>query len=444
MSISAPTSSTYPRGGSGGSLKSPAFLILWTVQAVTQTAQNVVNFGLLILAQTLTGSSAQVALIILSFSLPAVLFSTLAGVMVDRWEKRWVMVWSNAVRGAAVLSYVLVDAADQMYWVYGASFLFASAAQFFAPAQGALLPRLVGREKLIEANSLYNLTFMASQFLGFTVVGWLLIRTFGLETVWWLVAGIYALASLVIALAPLPSMRSEGGEGSAAVRMWSEWLEGWHFIATRRRMVITILQLSIANSVFLMLGTLGPAFVLQILRIRAEDLGLLLAPAGICTLLGALTVPRLATPHNRHAMIHAGLMGLGLSILAMALISPVASGLASLLGPDIGLTQVTASAVVLSMGFGFSAAFVVIPAQTVLQESSSDEIRGRVLSTFFTISNAAAFFPILLAGRIADVVGILETLGMVGGLILLVGVGSHVSYRRGRVPRSPATKNLPP
>jgi dipeptide/tripeptide permease len=82
------------------------------------------------------------------------------------------------------------------------------------------------------------------------------------------------------------------------------------------------------------------------------------------------------------------------------------------------------------MTFGFSAAFIAIPGQTVLQENSTDAIRGRVLAMYFMVSNAASFFPIVIAGSAADRVGILETIGLMGGLILAIGLVSHWSYRR--------------
>ncbi|MEJ7653643.1 MAG: MFS transporter [Chloroflexia bacterium] len=199
------------RSGELSVLSNRTFLTLWSTQAVTQTAQNVVNFSLLALVQSLTGSSAQVALIILSFTLPAVIFSTLAGVLVDRWDKQRVMVISTIVRGAAVGSFIVVDSPSHMPWVYISCFVFATAAQFFAPAEGAIIPRLVGAGHLIAANSLFNLTFMASQFLGFTVVGWLLIRTIGLQNVFIVVCIAYVCAAGVLALLRLPTMKAPAG-----------------------------------------------------------------------------------------------------------------------------------------------------------------------------------------------------------------------------------------
>ncbi|MDQ3856173.1 MAG: MFS transporter, partial [Chloroflexota bacterium] len=393
-------------------------------------AQNVVNFSLLVLAQRLTNSSASVGLIILSFSLPAVLFSALAGVLVDRWDKRLVMVVSNVLRGAAVFSYIFVNSPNDMPYVYVASFMFASSAQFFAPAEGAVIPKLVGRDHLIAANSLYNLTFMASQFLGFTLIGWLLIRTLGLRNVFVVVFIVYLIGATVIGSIRLPTLRLQSRSQNFMREYWTELLEGWRFIVHRRVLLVTILHLSIANSIYLMLGTLGPAYVSAVLKIRAEDLGVLLAPAGVFTLLGVLTVGSRARPTNRQTMIHGGLAGVGISILGLAGIEPVSRGVSYVTGLSVPLSAVTLLAVLISMNFGFWAAFVTIPAQTVLQENSPDEIRGRVLSTFFTVSNAAAFFPILLAGAIADWIGILETMALVGGFILSVSVVSQYVYAR--------------
>lgn len=423
------TAAPTRQGGETGLLGNHLFLALWATQGVTQTAQNVINFSLLVLAQMLTGSSASVGLMILAFSVPAVLFSSAAGVLVDRWDKRLVMAVSNLVRGLAVASYMLVDTAADLPKVYLAAFLFATAAQFFSPAEGALIPRIVGSRSLIAANSLYNLTFIAAQFLGFTLVGWLLIRTLGLHRVFFVVSLLYLAAAILILSLPLPRMRA-GESGAEGRHFWRELIEGWRFIARRRVLLVTMVHLSVANSMYLLLGTLGPAYVSTVLRIRAADLGLLLSPAGALTLAGIAAVHRLARPDNRHTMVHWGLAGAGSAILGLALTAPLSQLLTAITGLRVGTTVLTVLAVPFSMLLGFSTSFITIPAQTVLQENSGDDIRGRVLATFFAVSNAVAFFPILVAGAVADLLGILETFAIVGGVILAIGILSQMAYVR--------------
>jgi MFS family permease len=381
-----------------------------------------------VLAQTLTDSSAQVSLIILAFSAPAVLFGSFAGVVVDRLDKRSVMVASMTVRGAAVITYITALSAADMPAVYLASFVFASAAQFFAPAEGAVIPRILGGNQLIAANSLYNLTNLGSQFVGFVLLGWLLLRALGLRGLFILAFCVYILAAAVLASLRIPTLPGERGEDAGPTRLWGDLLEGWGFIARRRALAVTIAHLAIANSVYLMLATLGPAFVSRVLRVRAADLGILLAPAGMFTLLGVLAVNRLAKRSNRHSMIHAGLTGLGLSILGLALLEPLSRFGSLVGGSPVSPGLITGLAILFSMPFGFCVAFIAIPAQTVLQENSPDEVRGRVLSTFFTVSNAAAFLPILLAGAVADRLGLLQTMAYVGMFVFSVGVWSHRRY----------------
>ncbi|MEJ7653644.1 MAG: MFS transporter [Chloroflexia bacterium] len=223
-------------------------------------------------------------------------------------------------------------------------------------------------------------------------------------------------------------------------------MEGWRFIVLHRTLLVTIAHLAIANSIYLVLATLGPAYVEIVLKIRVADLGVLIAPAGICTLLGFITMGRFARQDNRNTMIHYGLMGIGFSIMGLALIEPATRSLTDLTGLPVPLTTVTVLAVLISMNFGYWTAFVSVPAQTVLQENSPDEIRGRVLSTFFTVSNAVSFFPILLAGAIADWLGVLETMITIGIFILAIGALSHFSYvRAGRTwEPTPTGRSLAP
>ena len=103
------------KGGFVAVLRNQAFLRLWVIQGLSQTAQNMINFTLLIVVrnivetQQLTQANTAVSLLVLAFSIPAVIFSPIAGVVVDRVNKRTVMLVSNALRVLGVFAFLALD-----------------------------------------------------------------------------------------------------------------------------------------------------------------------------------------------------------------------------------------------------------------------------------------------------------------------------------------------
>src|SRR5262245_4444765 len=99
----SPTS-LYPHGPLRGRGESQSiwrnrdFMLLWAAQAIGQTAQNAVNYGLMVLVQTYTASATHMSVAVLTVVVPSVVFGLVAGAYVDRRDKRWVMIWTNLLR----------------------------------------------------------------------------------------------------------------------------------------------------------------------------------------------------------------------------------------------------------------------------------------------------------------------------------------------------------
>ena len=162
-----------PQVGYRSLLRNRFFLRLWVAQLLSQTIQNAANYGLLVLIAELTGSSTLIGLAIISFSVPAVLFGVPAGVIVDRFNRRHVLWMSNLLRGLCAFGFVvnlIVDRHDVLP-IYVLTFFIAVISQFFTPAEGAAIPLLVKDEELLNALSLFNITFTLAQALGFVVLG---------------------------------------------------------------------------------------------------------------------------------------------------------------------------------------------------------------------------------------------------------------------------------
>jgi MFS family permease len=208
-----------PHEPSGSVLRNTAFLRLWMAQLVSQTAQNGLMFTLLILVTARTESSLIGSVLVLTFMLPAVLLSLIAGVLVDRWRKRTVLIVTNAIRVALMLSYLVLN--RQTPPLLLVTLVFSSVSQFFGPAESSMIPVLVSRRQLISANSFFQLTLTGSQFLGMVVLSPVLLKVGGGTLYFAVAAGLYALATVLVYTLPKdaePPVVKEPFNGFGVVR----------------------------------------------------------------------------------------------------------------------------------------------------------------------------------------------------------------------------------
>src|SRR5580765_2140165 len=90
------------------------FLLLWLAQAISQTAQNAIWYGIVVLVQQRSNSSTQLSVAVLTLIIPSVIFGVLAGVYVDRWDKRVVLIATNLIRGCIAFAYALFGLAPSL------------------------------------------------------------------------------------------------------------------------------------------------------------------------------------------------------------------------------------------------------------------------------------------------------------------------------------------
>ncbi|HRA47759.1 MAG TPA: MFS transporter, partial [Thermomicrobiales bacterium] len=275
------------------------FLRLWTAQAISQTANNMVNFALLLRvreiiehhnlrqANTLTG------LEILAFSIPSVLFGPIAGVLADRFDRRLVMATVDFVRAACMILFLIINPSWHVQTIliatYLVTFVFGTAGQMFAPAEGATIPDLVPRSQLISANAMFNLTNTASQLIGFALLGTVLVKLFGVNAVFAITLVLFLLCAGLLMTLPKPKMteRKVHEPGTQAVeRLWMDIREGLVFIFRDPYLIKAILHLSIAAMTLQMLAALGPEFVSGVLGLAPEDLLFIVGPAATGVFVG--------------------------------------------------------------------------------------------------------------------------------------------------------------
>ncbi len=417
------------------------FLRLWIAQAVSQTANSMVDFSLLLRVgeavdfHNVAQANTAVSFVILAFSLPAVVFGPIAGAVADRMSRRNLMIITNIVRAALVVLFLLV----QPTWpvqialasYYSISFLFGAAGQFFMPAQGASIPALVPRDQLTTANALFNLTFTATQLLGFAILGPLLSQALGVDTLFMvtLVAFIIsALLTIWLPPMPLPKRVSQDEPSHPFRRIWADIREGLVYIKQDPILVKAIAYLTFATTIFMLIAALAPNFVATVVGLPPSDIGYIVAPGGLGVIIGVVLVPRLVRRFPRDALIDWAVVIGGLSLLLLALSREILT--VFFLPAAVPRMFEIVVAGVLAAVLGVCNALVLVPSQTILQERSHEHIRARVYATFFTITSVVSFIPIFFAAAAADLFGVVTVLS--GVAFLLMGVGIYGLVRAWR------------
>src|SRR5207248_9486679 len=183
-----------------GLLRNRAFLAIWGAQILSQVAANAVTSALIILVAEITHSNTSSSLLILLAVLPAVLFGLAGGVIVDRTDKRLVLVVTNTLRAATIIPLLLFG--TSLTVAYLVNFMVATVTIFFVPAESATLPAIVPKRNLLVANSLFTFTFNGAFLVGFIILAPIVVSLYGYEILWVVIAFMFAAASILCVTLP--------------------------------------------------------------------------------------------------------------------------------------------------------------------------------------------------------------------------------------------------
>ena len=426
-------------GGAAAVLKNRNFLLLWLAQLATQIGGNMVVFGLTVMVFSATGSSSAVSLLLLTFLAPAVFFSAVAGVYVDRLDRRLILIVTNLLR--AIFFGLVYLAGGNVAAIFILNIAISTVTTFFAPAEAAMIPELVPRRQLLAANGLFTFTQNAAFALGFALLGPLVNKLAGPEALILIVAVLYLVAMVFVITLPsvLPATAGlSAGEAvhdteRAVASVFGELREGLGYIRAHRSISWSLIYLGITASLIGVLGVLGPAFAADTLGLAPEDFVVVVLPLGMGIVTGILLLNSYGHLFPRRRLMEGGLVALGVLLTALSAAGPITRFLqrAGAATPLDVSGMVSLLAVVVAIGFlaGIAYALVAIPAQTGLQEELPEEVRGRVFGVLNMLVSVASFVPIIFFGFISDNVGTTVVMVVVGLGVTLVGVVSVVVRR---------------
>lgn len=429
-------------------LANSAFRRLWAAQWLAQSAQNTVHFVLIVLVERMTGSSIHQGLIIFSFTLPAIIFAPISGVIIDRWPKKYVLMASNGFRVVTIVGYFIVlglrgqvENGWLLLALYLLTFSMATIGQFFNPAEAATIPLLVDRDHLIAANSLFNLTLALSQVVGLIILGPLAVKLIGTESAFALAGIMYLVATLLVSRLPkdTPTRAVQAARGQWS-RAWAELKEGALFVWDRPSIMLTMTHLTLIASLVMVMAMLAPGISSRVLRLAPEDAMVVFAPAGLGMLVAAIVLGRLGNRTPRQRTVRYGLLVMALGFAAFGAFSwgMMATGQGFVLDSSVvSLPPASAalilSIVLISLLLGLSMSSVNIVSQTTLQEGTPERLRGRVFAVQFMLNNLVGIPPMLAIAGLADLIGIAQVL--LGVSLVVLGVLLVTVHMQRRIAR---------
>jgi MFS family permease len=401
------------------------FALLWTGGLISLAGDWVLFVGLPLYVYDRTGSTLATGAMFLARLVPEMLLASVAGVFVDRWDRRRTLVIANLLLGAALLP-VLLGAATGMLWiVYAASLLAATLAQFVAPAEDALLPRLVDERDLVPANALNDLNNNLARLIG-PPLGGILYTVLGFGGVVIVDALSFLVAALCIAgvrvdARPQPLPGATHVSEVVATRwlaLWREWLAGLGLVRTARPVAVLILFAALTGFGEGVLSTLFVPFVRTMLDGGDLAYGVILSAQAVGGLLGGVVVA-----HTGRSIRPAWLWGggaLGLALVDLAIFTtPVVI-------PGIALT------VLLMIVVGVPVAGLRVGLATVRQTAVADAYRGRLMGAFLTTNALTMAAGTIITGVLGERVALLPLLtaqvvsyGLAGILVLVLLRAEH-------------------
>jgi MFS family permease len=390
-------------------LRQRNFALLWFGGLISMAGDWVLRIGLPLYIYQLTGSTLATGIMFMAGMLPSLLLGSVAGVFVDRWDRKRTMVIANGLLAVSLLPLLLVRSVEWVWIAYIAAFVQSCIAQFFDPAESAMLPLLVGEEDLPTANALNALNNNLARLIG-PAVGGVVLAVGGLTAVALVDAASFGIAAAMIALitADGRAARAEGAPAPATtgapwLAVWREWLEGLRIVVQTRTVAIIFLLLAITSLGEGVISVLFAPFVSKIIGGGGTEFGAIASAQAVGGLIGGALIGEVARRVRPGRLI--GVCGILFGLIDLAIFNYPIFGVVLVLMVLVGLP-----------GVGFSTGVT-----TLLQTGTANQYLGRVFGALGTTSSLLALIGAGLASVLGDRIGIVPVLNLQGGGYILAG-----------------------
>ncbi|MDA8441075.1 MAG: MFS transporter [Peptococcaceae bacterium] len=377
-------------------LKERDFSLLLSGQLISALGDKINYIALGILVFRATGSALAVGKMTIATLLPYLLFGLIAGVYVDRWDKKKTMIVSDVLRAClvALIPWVIGVSINLVYVI---TFLVTTVSLFFGPAKMAVIPTLFAREKIIAATSLAETVENVTEIAGYALAGVVAV-IMTLDKVFYLDAATFVVSALTITLMQRGFGQETSRIGSA---VWQDIKEGIAFIGQTKALLVTLVSYCVVLLIFSGFNPLIFVYALHTLHTSSLGLGVLEAMHAVGITVGGIVISVIGTPGGKGKWITGGYLVSGATIAML------------------GLLYWYPLALVGFLFTGFSNAMFFMPIQAIFQELTPANMRGRVFSARFAVTRVAFMASVAILTFAANWVGV-EKVYFVAGVTLTV------------------------
>ena len=377
------------------------FTYLWTGQLVSTIGDALTSLAAGIIVFQATNSVLNVGIMLMVSAIPTLIFGLVAGVFVDRFDRKTIMIVSVILRAGLVAAIpILLDATGDILWLYVIVLLSASVQQFFDPANDSVLPEVASDEELAAANSLMAIAQFGSTAVGFALAG--LLIGFARDLVFYIDAVTFLFAGLMIALVRVPRMEVE--EKTTVREVLRNLGVGARFIwKTPVLRSMNILRTPIMV-IFGLQNVLLLPFALTVLHATEFEYGLQEGITSVGFVIGSLLMARYADRLREGSWLIMSFLGMGLAGLAYALTSNV----------WVAIALIGVSGVLNAPSF--------VAGRLINQRNTPREMRGRVFSTNYVLRDVVYLVGMGLAG-LADIIDVRILFAVSSAALILTALG---------------------
>jgi DHA3 family macrolide efflux protein-like MFS transporter len=299
--------------------------------------------------------------------------------------------------------------------------------QFYVPSEAPLIPKILPKHLLVSANSLFSFTFYSSLALG-TILAGPLLRFFGPYGVFFFIAILFLSASALSSRIRSQSYDTIGFRHVlgydfryVVTRIYVNLIEGVRYVSQSGELFDAIILLTGTQIIMALLGTLGPGFADRVLHVDIRDASILIvAPAVLGILLGAVWVGTIGYKFKEHRLIQIGVNGAGWTLIAVAV-------MVRILRFDhfswvYEWHLVFPVIIILFFLLGIANSFLDVPANAILQNKAQGPLRSRVYGILGAFVGGVGILPVIIGGVLADTVGVGKVIFILGAIIAVYGI----------------------
>lgn len=409
------------------------FRAYWLSRVTSQTAQNALIYAFLLIVADRAERATFNSLFVVCSIIPAILFGLPAGITVDQFPRRPMLIGLNLLRFLFVAMLVLQP--PSLVGIFATTLAMWTIHQFYAPAETAMLVGMIPRDRYAQAQAFANLAMITAQLLGLVVLAPLLLKTVGPQVLFAVCASLFVVAAGFTAMLPrLREAREAAGRTRQTLRR--TLVEGWRSLqsdpVTFQALVADVL-IGIGLSSILVIV---PLYLGRVLETPSENSVFVFAPAALGLVIGLRYAPSVGRLFGEQRVATAGLIGFAVCVAAVGFVEQFRSLLVSGLRLPVDqiadlvrIPSLVLLTMLISIPAGSFTAFVNVTARTLLLGHTAPTRRGQTVATSQLLVNIGALVPTLLAGIAADLFGVERVAVAIAVFLVVACVGARVVFR---------------